>query len=114
MLYKSMKVKQNNDFSLMKIWKAIILSSFGLFLLLPSLIWNEYTFEEFHITFVYLYTTLSQLLAYTGKFGRVKNFVRLNLIFFSVVCQCSKLWSVCVILAAYSCKITCENLLSTF
>lgn len=65
-VYKRKKNK-NGNYSLVKIWKAIILSSFGVFLLLPSLIWKVNTFNEFHITFVYLYTTLSQLLAYTGN-----------------------------------------------
>lgn len=59
---------RNGDCSLIKIWKALILSTFGIFLLLPALIWKGNTFHEFHITFVYLYITLSQLLAYNGTY----------------------------------------------
>lgn len=111
--------KKRNDrsgkYSLVKIWKAIILSSFGIFLLLPSLIWKVNTFNDFHITFVYLYTTLCQLLAYTGNLYKTKiGNVICSFLFISVACRCSKLWSNCVILCAYTCKISCERLLSTF
>lgn len=46
--------------------KTFTISSFGIFLLLPSLIWDN-SVQEVHLIVVTLYTTMSQLLAYTGK-----------------------------------------------
>lgn len=48
------------------ICKAVTLSTCGTILLLPSLIWETHI-QEFHVLFVSLYTTLSQLLAYKGN-----------------------------------------------
>lgn len=73
------------------VWKAMVMSNFGSFLLLPSLIWDN-SLQEFHIVFVALYTTLSQLLAYT------------------VVCNCIKIWSVVVIVSAYNGKMFANEL----
>ncbi|KAJ8984696.1 hypothetical protein NQ317_004955 [Molorchus minor] len=46
--------------------KTVTLSSTGLFLFLPSLIW-DLSVHDFHLHFVSLYTTLSQLVAYKGN-----------------------------------------------
>lgn len=62
------------------IWKSIAISSFGLFLLLPSLMWNNNAFWDFHVIFVYLYTTLSHLLAYTCKSLKERKLQNINLI----------------------------------
>lgn len=103
--------KKNDDCSLIKMWKAMTLGSFGIFLLLPSLIWKGNSFHEFHITFVYLYTTLSQLLAYTSNVLKYFSYCCYNSLFL-VVCRCSKLWSILVIITAYFCKISCEQVIS--
>ncbi|KAF5270344.1 hypothetical protein FQR65_LT05532 [Abscondita terminalis] len=90
--YNKIVKKPSNDWNFMKIvWKAMILANFGWFLLLPSLIWDN-SIQEFHLTFVSLYTTLSQLLAYT------------------VVCNCGKFWSIFVIIVAYGSKVFSNNL----
>ncbi|KAK4883522.1 hypothetical protein RN001_006841 [Aquatica leii] len=90
-VYNKIK-KQSNSWGFLKtVWKAMILANFGWFLLLPSLIWDN-SIQEFHLTFVSLYTTLSQLLAYT------------------VVCNCVKIWSIVVIVLAYSCKMFSNQL----
>lgn len=52
---------------LLEIWRCRTLSNFGIFLLLPSLIWGSRRMLENSLTFVILFTTLSELLAYRGK-----------------------------------------------
>lgn len=59
------------------ICKAVTLSTCGTILLLPSLIWETHI-QEFHVLFVSLYTTLSQLLAYKGNI--LKHISVINLI----------------------------------
>lgn len=56
---------QKIPISFVQIWKSLTVSGFGIFLLLPSLVWDT-SVQEFHLGVVSLYTTLSQLLAYTG------------------------------------------------
>lgn len=75
-----------------QVMKFITLSSFGIFLFLPSLIWEKFGTEEYHFLFVIIYTALSQLVAYT------------------VFCKCSKTWSIFVILCAYGIKIKASSL----
>lgn len=65
-----LRKKRNTKTSLKIVLKAIILSNFGWFLLLPSLIWDN-SVQEFHLMFILLYTTLSQLLAYSGNNTKV-------------------------------------------
>lgn len=47
--------------------KAITLSKCSIFLTLPTLIWDINVYEV-HSHFIYIYSTLSQLLAYRGNF----------------------------------------------
>ncbi|XP_056632988.1 protein ARV1 isoform X1 [Diorhabda sublineata] len=56
-------LRKTDKISLITVSKAVCLSSSGIFLILPSLIWDT-QINEFHILFVSLYTTLSQLLAH--------------------------------------------------
>ncbi|CAH1975655.1 unnamed protein product [Acanthoscelides obtectus] len=72
--------------SLIKICKAITLSSAGMFLLLPSLIWDLQV-HEYHLQFISLYTTLSQLIAHKA------------------LCSCGKIWSLIVIFSSYLVKL---------
>nr|CAI5855488.1 unnamed protein product [Callosobruchus analis] len=69
-----------------KVCKTITLSSSGLFLLLPSLIWDIQV-HEFHLQFISLYTTLSQLIAHKA------------------LCNCYKVWSLFVIFSSYLIKL---------
>lgn len=62
-----MKQNKSRDYNFLHVWKSMVLSSFGVFLFLPSLIWDDNPIADFHMIFVSLYTTLSQLIAYTGK-----------------------------------------------
>jgi len=48
------------------LWKAAVLSNFGQFLLLPSLIWDD-THRETHLFFVSVYCIISQAQAFSGK-----------------------------------------------
>lgn len=100
------RITQKCNYSFVMTWKTIILSTFGIFLLLPSLIWNNNPVQEFHITFVYLYTILSQLLAYTGKSTAYCPSTLLNeyKYCFAVVCECPKTWSIFVIVISYYTK----------
>lgn len=84
------KKRQFTSFEI--IWKTITISSAGIFLILPSLIWDT-SLQETHIHVVVLYITLSQLIAYTA------------------VCNCSKIWSLIVIFSAYCCKTLVENII---
>ncbi|XP_017777830.1 PREDICTED: protein ARV1 [Nicrophorus vespilloides] len=86
-IYNLWTKKKNFKELFFDVWKCTILSSFGIFLLLPSLIWNIDVVHDYHHIFVSLYTTLSQLVAYT------------------VTCDCHKLWSIFVILTSYYFKI---------
>lgn len=52
---------------LLEIWKCRTLSNFGVFLLLPSLIWGSRQMLENSLTFVILFTTLSELFGYGGN-----------------------------------------------
>jgi hypothetical protein len=79
---------KKNPIDFITVWKSLTISSFGLFLLLPSLIWDT-SIQEVHLCVVSLYTTLSQLLAYTA------------------MCDCPKLWSIVAIFCAYYCKTFC-------
>lgn len=100
--------KKKVNVSLKIVWKAMILSNFGLLLLLPSLIWNN-ALQEYHFPFVILYTTLSQLLVYTGiRYSFACSLDRC--VFILVVCNCSKLWSIVVIVLSYYCKIFSNDL----
>ncbi|KAG5873370.1 hypothetical protein JTB14_022973 [Gonioctena quinquepunctata] len=72
--------------SLLSVFKAITLSSCGMFLLLPSLIWDK-SVHEFHMVFISLYTTLSQLIAHKA------------------ICDCEKKWSLIIIFSSYILKI---------
>lgn len=95
-----------------QVMKFITLSSFGIFLFLPSLIWEKFGTEEYHFLFVIIYTALSQLVAYTGKWQTKGCFVYTwkTLFFVSVFCKCSKTWSIFVILCAYGIKIKASSL----
>lgn len=59
------KIAGKNVITFMTMWKTITMSSFGTFLLLPSLIWDRKA-QELHLCVVSLYTTMAQLLGYTG------------------------------------------------
>ncbi|XP_044258732.1 protein ARV1 [Tribolium madens] len=85
------KVLGKNVITFMMMWKTLTISSFGTFLLLPSLIWDT-SVQEVHLAVVSLFTTMSQLLAYT------------------VVCNCPKLWSITAIFCAYYCKVFCFDI----
>ncbi|XP_023021403.2 LOW QUALITY PROTEIN: ACAT-related protein required for viability 1 [Leptinotarsa decemlineata] len=67
------------------VFKAITLSSCGMFLLLPSLIW-DISVHEYHMIFISLYTTLSQLIAHRA------------------LCSCEKMWSIIIIFSSYILK----------
>nr|CAH7745057.1 unnamed protein product [Callosobruchus chinensis] len=69
-----------------KVCKTITLSSSGMFLLLPSLIWDIQV-HEYHLQFISLYTTLSQLIAHKA------------------LCDCYKVWSLFVIFFSYLTKL---------
>lgn len=58
--------KKCESISLIQIGKTVTLAHTSLFLLFPSLIW-DLSVHEYHIQFIFVYTTLSQLLAYRGK-----------------------------------------------
>lgn len=49
------------------IWKSLTLSSFGKFFMLPSLIWGDNSITKIHWLLVFGYTTISQLLVYSGS-----------------------------------------------
>ncbi|XP_050512210.1 protein ARV1 [Diabrotica virgifera virgifera] len=72
------------------ICKSVCLSSSATFLILPSLIWDTYI-NEFHILFVSLYTTLSQLLAHRA------------------VSNSEKIWSLIVIFSSHIVKMYIMN-----
>ncbi|CAG9855446.1 unnamed protein product [Phyllotreta striolata] len=72
------------------IWKAVALSTCGSILLLPSLIWETYI-QEFHVLFVSMYTTLSQLLAHKA------------------ISNSEKIWSLLVIFLAHVVKMFIMN-----
>ncbi|CAG9818265.1 unnamed protein product [Phaedon cochleariae] len=75
------------------IHKAVTLSNSGMFLLLPSLIW-DINVHELHMLFISLYITLSQLLAHNA------------------LCSCQKKWSLFIIFSAYLFKTYIIDLLS--
>ncbi|XP_019864672.2 protein ARV1 [Aethina tumida] len=83
-LYSVIK-KRKVSFTL--ICKTVTLSNSGIFLLLPSIIWDLIV-QDINIQFVFLYTTLSQLIAYTAA------------------TNCQKIWSIVVILSAIMGKKT--------
>lgn len=54
------------NYSNIILWKALVLSNCGKFLMIPSLIWGEIG-TEMHSLFIMGYTFLSQLKVYSGK-----------------------------------------------
>jgi hypothetical protein len=54
------------NYSNIILWKALVLSNCGKFLMIPSLIWGEIG-TEIHSLFIMGYTFLSQLKVYSGK-----------------------------------------------
>ena len=86
------KVLRRDVIDFVSVWKTLTISSFGTFLLLPSLMWDT-SVQEFHLCVVSLYTTMSQLLAYTA------------------LCNCQKFWSIITIFSAYYCKTFCFDFL---
>jgi len=54
------------NYSNIILWKALVLSNCGKFLMIPSLIWGEIG-TEMHSLFIMSYTFLSQLKVYSGK-----------------------------------------------
>jgi len=54
------------NYSNIILWKALVLSNCGKFLMIPSLIWGEIG-TEMHSLFITGYTFLSQLKVYSGK-----------------------------------------------
>ncbi|KAJ8943696.1 hypothetical protein NQ314_009669 [Rhamnusium bicolor] len=76
MIYSFLKYQATISF--LMIYKTVTLSSTGIFLFLPSLVW-DISVHEFHLHFITIYTTLSQLLAYKA------------------LCNCEKIWSLLVI-----------------
>lgn len=54
------------NYSNIILWKALVLSNCGKFLMIPSLIWGENS-TEIHSLFIMGYTFLSQLKVYSGK-----------------------------------------------
>ncbi|KAK9719780.1 Arv1-like family [Popillia japonica] len=81
---------------LLEIWKCRTLSNFGVFLLLPSLIWGSRQMLENSLTFVILFTTLSELFGY----GVINNY--------------SKGWSAFVISASHCASVSIHYLLSSY
>lgn len=49
------------------IWKTVTLSNCSIFLILPALIWDIHAYNS-HYYFILIYSTLSQLIIYKGKF----------------------------------------------
>lgn len=54
------------NYSNIILWKALVLSNCGQFLIIPSLIWGQIGTET-HSIFIMGYTFLSQLKVYSGK-----------------------------------------------
>ncbi|XP_026481157.1 protein ARV1-like [Ctenocephalides felis] len=54
-------------------WKSLTLSSFGKFLMLPSLIWGDNSVTKIHWLLVFGYTTISQLLVYSVISGQSRS-----------------------------------------
>lgn len=52
---------------LLLVWKTITISNCSLFLTLPAFIWDINVYDV-HSHFIYIYSTLSQLLFYRGKY----------------------------------------------
>ncbi|KAJ8945680.1 hypothetical protein NQ318_012398 [Aromia moschata] len=85
--------KNQRGISFVMVCKAVTLSSTGMFLFLPSLIW-DLSVHEYHSHFISLYTTLSQLLAYKA------------------LCNCEKMWSLFVIFSSILVKTYIGNVLT--
>jgi len=62
------------NYSNKTLWKALVLSNCGKFLMIPSLIWGE-TGTETHSLFIMGYTFLSQLKIYSGECIFIVNWI---------------------------------------
>nr|XP_022904202.1 protein ARV1 [Onthophagus taurus] len=69
---KKYDIKKSYKNLFLETWKCVTLSSFGLFLLVPSFIWGGKSTLDNSMTFVTFFTTLSQLFAYraTNNYSR--------------------------------------------
>ncbi|KAF7280654.1 ACAT-related protein required for viability 1 [Rhynchophorus ferrugineus] len=77
------------------IFKTITLASTGKFLQLPSIIWDLSVYD-YHLHFITLYISLSQLLAY------------------KVICSCPKLWCLITIFSSLTLKAMINDYLNIF
>ncbi|KAJ8920496.1 hypothetical protein NQ315_005365 [Exocentrus adspersus] len=87
-------VRRQMRIPLLKIYKMVTISSIGIFLFLPSLMWDM-SVHNFHLHFVSVYITLSQLLAYKA------------------LCNCEKGWSLLVVILSTLVRIYIKNCLNT-
>lgn len=80
-MYEKFFAKNTSEMTFILVMKTITLASMGVFLQLPSIIW-DISLYSYHLHFITLYTCLSQLLAYR------------------VMCNCPKAWCLFVIFSA--------------
>ncbi|XP_018580025.1 protein ARV1 [Anoplophora glabripennis] len=87
-------LKKRAGIPFLMICKMVTISSTGLFLFLPSLIWDT-SVHNFHLHFISIYTTLSQLLAYKA------------------LCNCEKVWTLIIIMSSILTKLYIRNFFNT-